>query len=231
MIGIYKITSPSGKIYIGQSINIDKRRIQYSKLECKNQPKILNSLKKYGPENHIFEILEECTLDQLNEREIYWKQYYLNKLGWKKVLFCELHDSGGGPKSEETKLNQSKGLKNSYSKGERKAYWSGKTRDEHSNLMKIISGFRYKRTQDHIEQRKKLAKDMWVGRKKEIGENISKAKKGKTILKIECLETKEIFNGLSECSAKTGISMGCISNFCNGKYPYSNLRGFTFRYI
>ena len=28
MIGIYKITSPSGRIYIGQSTNIEKRKKQ-----------------------------------------------------------------------------------------------------------------------------------------------------------------------------------------------------------
>jgi len=77
MVGIYKITNPKGKIYIGQSINIEKRwEREYYTLQCKDQPKIYNSLKKYGPENHIFEIIEKCLLDQLNERERYWQDYY-----------------------------------------------------------------------------------------------------------------------------------------------------------
>jgi group I intron endonuclease len=79
MIGIYKITNPSNKIYIGQSINI-KKRWQYYKSQYHNkkdkQNKLFNSLKKYGPENHKFEIIEECTIKQLNEREIYWGNYY-----------------------------------------------------------------------------------------------------------------------------------------------------------
>ena len=33
MIGIYKITSPSGKVYIGQSINIEERWYKYNKFE------------------------------------------------------------------------------------------------------------------------------------------------------------------------------------------------------
>ena len=37
LIGIYKITSPNDKIYIGQSIDIDRRFIQYQKLKCKKQ--------------------------------------------------------------------------------------------------------------------------------------------------------------------------------------------------
>ena len=112
MIGIYKIISPSNKIYIGQSINIKQRKQSYSYFNSYKKsigPKLFNSLKKYGFENHIFEIIEECSIDQLNEKETYWKQYYLNILNnnWKQVLFCELYDRGGGPKSEQTKFKQS----------------------------------------------------------------------------------------------------------------------------
>ena len=39
--GIYKITSPSGKIYIGQSINIKSRWKYYEKLRCNKQFKIM----------------------------------------------------------------------------------------------------------------------------------------------------------------------------------------------
>lgn len=106
-IGIYKIINPKGKIYIGQSINIDHTwKYRYKNIEgCKKQPKIYNSLKKYGPETHSFDIIEECSLEQLNERETHWKIFYLAQVQgkWSKVLFCELHDRWTGPKSEETK--------------------------------------------------------------------------------------------------------------------------------
>jgi group I intron endonuclease len=114
MIGIYKITSPTSRIYIGQSINIENRKYAYSigNNNLKRQPKIYNSIKKHGIENHTFEILEECTIGQLNERETYWKQHYLEQSdnNWSKVLFCGLHDNGGGPKSEETKQKISNSL-------------------------------------------------------------------------------------------------------------------------
>jgi group I intron endonuclease len=108
MIGIYKITSPTGKIYIGQSVNFESRKYQYkSSWKNKSQkhlgPKLYNSLQKHGYENHTFEMIEECLVEQLNEKETHWKQYYLNLIGWKNVLFCELFDNGGGPKSEDTK--------------------------------------------------------------------------------------------------------------------------------
>jgi group I intron endonuclease len=75
-VGIYKITSPSGKIYIGQSTDLKKRKKDYEKLKCYKQPKLYNSLQKYGWENHKFEIIEECPVDKLNKKEIYWGLHY-----------------------------------------------------------------------------------------------------------------------------------------------------------
>jgi group I intron endonuclease len=105
MIGIYKILSPSNKIYIGQSTNIENRwKYFYKTLKCKSQPKLYNSLKKYGFEQHKFEIIEECLVEQLDEREIYWGTYH-NVL--KEGLNCRL-GKGRGACSEETKQKMSK---------------------------------------------------------------------------------------------------------------------------
>ena len=116
MVGIYKITNPKGKIYVGQSINIEKRFNRYIKQykHIFSQPKVCNSLNKYTPDNHTFEVIEECSIEQLNKRETYWKQYYLDQVNgdWDMVLFCNLHDNGGGPLSEETKQKISENKKN-----------------------------------------------------------------------------------------------------------------------
>jgi group I intron endonuclease len=109
MIGIYKITSPSGKIYIGQSVNLKTRFRKYKYLNYKNQPHLYNSFVKYGYENHVFEIIEECNLEQLNEKEIYWGLYY-NVLG-EMGLNCRLGDAKGKC-SEETKQKIGQGNKN-----------------------------------------------------------------------------------------------------------------------
>ena len=77
IIGIYKITSPSNKIYIGQSVDILRRKKQYEKLYYSSkQPAIHNSILKYGWNNHIFEIIEECEINILTERE----QFYIDSL-------------------------------------------------------------------------------------------------------------------------------------------------------
>lgn len=55
--GIYKLTSPSGKSYIGQSLNLKKRLSEYRRLACVNQPKIFNAISKYGWENIKVDII------------------------------------------------------------------------------------------------------------------------------------------------------------------------------
>jgi hypothetical protein len=108
MIGIYKITSPTNKIYIGQSTNIENRKYYYTSIKCDKQPKLYNSLLKYGWEQHIFEVIEECLEKQLNEREIYWGNYF--KVLGENGLNLRLGDANGLC-SEETK--QKIGLTNS----------------------------------------------------------------------------------------------------------------------
>lgn len=67
--GIYKITSPTGKIYIGQSVDISDRISAYKNLKCKNQSKIFASISKHGWDSHIFDILELCSKEELNDLE------------------------------------------------------------------------------------------------------------------------------------------------------------------
>jgi len=54
VIGIYKITNPKGRVYIGQSINIEKRLSNYKKFNCKSQPKLHLSFVKYLYHNIYF---------------------------------------------------------------------------------------------------------------------------------------------------------------------------------
>lgn len=100
--GIYKITSTSNKIYIGQSFDIEKRFKYYKRLDCKNQNKLYNSLFKHGIDNHIFEILEEVTYseDILNKKEVYYIQYYKD-LGFELMNIKE--GGSNGKHSDETK--------------------------------------------------------------------------------------------------------------------------------
>jgi len=130
MIGIYKITSPNNKIYIGQSVNLKERLRKYKKLNCKRQIKLYNSFLKYGFKNHIFEIVEECSEELLNEREIYWGEFY-NVL--EEGLNLRLGDSRGSM-NKETKQKISKSL-----------LGKKKTKEHCNNLSKAKTGIPSKR--------------------------------------------------------------------------------------
>jgi len=70
---IYKITSPSGKIYVGKTYDINKRLSDYRYKRFNSKKSIIrDSVNKYGWDNHIFEVIEECDESLLNEREIFW---------------------------------------------------------------------------------------------------------------------------------------------------------------
>lgn len=104
MIGLYKITSPSGKVYIGQSVDIERRFKQYKRLSCKCQTKLYNSFLKHGVSNHVFDILETFETDEreaINALELkYWQSF--SDLG---VELLNLKIPGNQSRhSEETKI-------------------------------------------------------------------------------------------------------------------------------
>ena len=81
MIGIYKITNLiNGKIYIGQSVDINKRWRQHkrnSQIKGREYDKYLyRAFRKYGLENFSFELLLECSPQELNEKEKYFINLY-----------------------------------------------------------------------------------------------------------------------------------------------------------
>ena len=79
MVGIYKITKKeNGKSYIGQSIDCD-RRIKEHCYPSKNSLAIDIAINKYGIDAFNYEIIEECSVDKLNERKAFWIKYYNTK--------------------------------------------------------------------------------------------------------------------------------------------------------
>ena len=95
VVGIYKITNKvNGKCYIGQSQDIATRFREHRYLLRQNKysnKKIQNAWNKYGEENFTFEIIEECMLDELDEKEMkYIKEYDSHYNGYNNT------DGGGG---------------------------------------------------------------------------------------------------------------------------------------
>lgn len=101
--GIYKITNNiNNKIYIGQSQNIEQRwrSHKYESINEKQKPynySIHKAFRKYGLDNFSFDIIEIVPKEKLNEREIYWINYYNSyKNGYNETLGGE-----GGPGLKE----------------------------------------------------------------------------------------------------------------------------------
>jgi len=121
--GIYKITSPSKKVYIGQSVDIAKRWQTYRVSLGKGQISLYRSFLKYGINKHIFEILCQCDKSELNNLEKYYVdlfQTFHNKYG------LNIRDGGGAnaKMAEETKIKISEKLKGrpAWNKGLKSAY-------------------------------------------------------------------------------------------------------------
>lgn len=253
MIGIYKITNPNGKIYIGQSINIEKRFDRYKTLQhCKQQIKLYNSFLKYGVNNHIFEIIEECEIKDLNKRERYWQVFYnvlINGLNLKLT------------KSDSERYEISNDSKNKI-KNTLKKYFDSLTQDEKSEIYGKSSRKRKGKIGNRrgcrlTEEQKKKISESNMGRKvsdatKEKirmaminrvvtwGDKLSKAKRGVPNLKRRGKNVKEIiqfdmnevqikeWKSIREASNVLSIPFNSISNNLSGwsKSAY----GFIWKY-
>lgn len=77
--GIYKIASPSGKFYIGSTIEFHKRFRKHRERLLRGDHFNINlqrAANKYGLDALTFSIVKECPVDKLLERE----QHYLDTL-------------------------------------------------------------------------------------------------------------------------------------------------------
>lgn len=77
---IYKYTSPSGKSYIGQTIDPERRMEQHRKM--KGDDAFHRAIKKYGFDNFTYEVLVTVDLD--NEQELkqkldFFERFYIRK--------------------------------------------------------------------------------------------------------------------------------------------------------
>lgn len=154
MIGIYKVTSPTNKVYIGQSVDIEGRWVTYRKYDFHNG-KLKNSIKSHGPENHTFEVLEECSVEELNLRERYYQDLYdvLGPNGLNLVLTTTSNKSGHISESSRIKMsNSQRELKKTLSK-------EHKERLLKVNLNKV-------HTKEHREKNSEGQRKFWTSEKR-----------------------------------------------------------------
>lgn len=211
---IYKITSPSGRIYIGQTINLIRRLGYYKGFrtpssKIKNQRKLYPSLIKYGWENHTFEIIEtfksdNFLLELLNSQEKYWISFYNS---WHNGLNC--NEGGGVFRNPNPKHTEETRKKMSISRKGR----------QHSKEHKLSMSISMKGIFPSMEVRKKMS-DSHKGQ-------ISAA--ARSIIRSD----GKIYISLLEAAKELGIHPDLISRRLNNKVIREEnipIKGYTFKY-
>lgn len=79
--GIYKITNQTtDQVYIGQAVDVDKRWKDHCKcglgIDTPAGNKLYKAMEQYGLQNFSFELLEECSREDLDDREAYFIELY-----------------------------------------------------------------------------------------------------------------------------------------------------------
>ena len=221
MIGIYKITNPNGKIYVGQSINIENRLKQHRFGHDGKKTRIYNSIKKYGWDSHTIDILEECEIELLNERERYWQEYFnsfekglnamLTETSAKRREFGE--DSKKNLKSSK-KVYSNEGLQSLKEKlsGKNNPFY-GKTHSKEV-LEKIIQANKGKKVSE--ETKKKMSE---VAKKRSVGSGNNYAKK------VIDTSTNQIFGSIKEAASFYNMKPSLLYTWLNNsKRNKSNLK-------
>jgi group I intron endonuclease len=234
MIGIYKITSPSNNIYIGQSINLERRLARYkSNLNSsKGQIRLNRSFIKYGVENHLFEIVLECSIEELNTKERYYQELFDCVENGLNLRYTKTSDKSGKMSSESiAKMVYYK--RNITPEHREKLSEAGKNKE----VMPTMLG------KNHSEESKKKISQSLTGkvrskehcesiRKSKLGFIVSdetKAKKSKPVLQYD-LQGNFIakYFGIKEAARKVGMSDSLIGDVCRGKCKQG--RGFIWKY-
>lgn len=200
MIGIYKITSPTGKIYIGQSVDIIRRWKEH--IKSKEVNKLQSSFRKHGFENHKFEIEEECRIEVLNERERYYQEFYsvLGENGLNLKL-TNLTDKNG-PLSQETR--------NKISEKNKKFYLSlSKEEKQKRNLINSNLNKGRVFTKEHRDNLQKANSNPSDSKRRNLSKNRSK--------KVINTETGEVFDSILKAADSIKMTVDHLRNCLKGE--------------
>lgn len=117
--GIYKFQNLiTQEVYIGQSVNLEDRYKKH-KRECFNgSTPFYQAIQHWGWDNFSYEIIEFCDKEKLNEREVFWIEYYdsyhngynatrggSNKNSINEEEIISLYKQGLSPKEIKTQMD------------------------------------------------------------------------------------------------------------------------------
>lgn len=226
---IYKITSPSGKIYVGKTVNLVNRLSCYKGNHTKNQIKISNSIKKYGWINHDFEIIDYTPdKEKICDLEIYW----INKLDTFNTFHGMNLTKGGegtvGKKMSEAQkkfLSESRKGKPSKLKGTKRPELSRKGfkhTDEAKEKIRIARAGK-KLSNEHKLKLK--------GRNKGIKRpyEVMRPMLDSMMIPIYCITNGFAYKGQSHASRELKIPQSLVGDVISGKQTHTH--GYKFKLI
>ena len=232
LCGIYKITNlVNKKVYVGQSINIIIRWKDHIRtLNNGNSHSVLlqRAWDKYGQENFVFEILELCSEDELDELEIKYISFYdsinngynIESGGNRNKHLSDstkkkLSDAKRGRRhSSETKqkMSESRMGENNNMYGR---YHSEETKTKISNSKKGKPGHAASNYQKERARIANLGKNVSEETRKKISEaKIGSIPYNKNSKSVYCIELKKIFENPSSASKELKISSSNIIACC-----------------
>ena len=210
--GIYKITNLiNGKVYIGQSINVYRRmKAHLWELDRNGNNMILHkAFKKYGIENFSYELICECSAEELNEKEIYFIEKYDSYNNGYNATKGGGQNLGYNP-TEETRQKLRENNLGGKSHFARKTMCDGKVFDTAKECAKYLE-IPYTSIKDWLSGKIKMPKKFYdrglryVDVAQEDYEfSIPKAKK--------VVYKNQVYNSIREFSKQTGIAREKLRN-------------------
>ena len=192
MIGIYKIINPKGKVYIGQTIDYDRRLRHYRLLKCKQQPKLYASLVEYGYSNHKVSLIKECAIEELTKWERHFQEMYksVGTNGLNCILVKDEHFTGGHSEESKKKISDSLKGRNFTNKHKENISEANRNRiitEEHR--INLGNGNRGRKFSDEWKAKMSQSK-LGVKKTDEVKNKISESLKGRTFSEEHKLKLK-----------------------------------------
>lgn len=191
---IYKATNRlNGKMYIGQTVRpLEVRMAEHARHS--NTP-FDKAIQKYGIENFDVETIDTAnSIEELNQKEIYWIEYY-NTYGGNGYNACiGGENTTGFHHSEESKAKMSETKSRMYIGTNNPFYGKHHSAEIRKRFSECRKG-------------RKLS-DEW---KRHVSENSAMK------VKVKNVDTGEIFNSIVEACRKYDIEPTHISRVCRGK--------------
>ena len=224
MIGIYRLTcDKTGKSYIGQSKDIRRRMWEHKSPNNMRYSELKKDILRYGFDSFKQEVLEECPIDRLDERE----KFYIAKYK------PEYNVSTGGKGSEGCHMSEAnKELLREYGKRQ----WAAKSDEE---KQRIIQGNLRGPSIGHQVSQETRAKLRAANLgKKQSAEIIAKrASKISTAMignhngnkRVRAVELNKEFGSVKEAASFVGVNPGQVTAALKGRNQ--TCRGYHWEYL